>query len=133
MPSNSESKAVLNLRLRADAETMELNIIQDENRIGLALQADRIDALIAELADIRSKMTPEVPWKFPHGQPVLHHQSTDFLFGLDPFEGVAVLSFRSPGLGWLSFSLPEAELDRVCNSLKEQRSRPAAPDSRKKH
>jgi hypothetical protein len=77
---------------------------------------------MARLADIRSKMTPEVPQQFPHGQPLHDHRGTNYLFGLDPFEGVALLSFRSPGFGWLSFSLEEVEIERLYNALQEQKT-----------
>ena len=55
-------KVTLNVQLRADRATMEINIDGDQRRIaGVVLTAQSLDSVMAALATIRSKMTPEVP------------------------------------------------------------------------
>ena len=85
-------KVNLNVQLRADRATMEINIVTGARRIaGVILSAAELENVMAGLADIRSKMTPEVPEKFPHGQPTHNHAATNYLFGIDPFSGHSVL------------------------------------------
>jgi len=129
----SKIKAILNTRLRPDLATMEINVVGEGGLLaGVVLTADQLDPLMAGLADIRSKMTPEVPQKFPHGKPTHNHQGTAYFFGVDPFSGVPCLSFRSPGFGWLTFGIAEPELDRIYRLLQESKNRPAMPRSDKK-
>jgi hypothetical protein len=74
-------------------------------------------------------MTPEVPLEFPAGQPTHRHESSNYFFGIDPFSGAPLLSFRSPGFGWLTFGIDEAELQRMVHSLPEAKARLAKPHS----
>jgi hypothetical protein len=127
-------KVNLNIRLRADLTTMEINIVTGHRPIaGVVLSAAELDGVMAGLADIRSKMTPEIPQKFPHGQPIHNHEATNYLFGIDPFSGIPSLSFRSPGFGWLTFAIPEAEIERIYRALQESKNRPIAQRSDKQH
>lgn len=127
-------KVNLNVQLRADRATMEINIVTGARRIaGVILSAAELENVMAGLADIRSKMTPEVPEKFPHGQPTHNHAATNYLFGIDPFSGIPSLSFRSPGFGWLTFAIQVAEIERIYRSLQESKNRPIAQRSDKQH
>jgi hypothetical protein len=104
---------------------MEINIVgpNDSTVAGVVLDAGQLDKVMAGLADIRQKMTPEVPQQFPQGQPTHKHESTKYQFGLDPFSGAPVLSFRSPAFGWLTFHLVQDELEKMVSLLKEARGR----------
>jgi hypothetical protein len=74
-------------------------------------------------------MTPEVPLDFPMGKPTHNHLSTNYNFGVDPFSGGLVLSFRSAGFGWLTFHIPQAEFERMYREQSELRSRLIPPGS----
>ena len=126
-------KVNLNAHLRDD-KTMAINIVTDQRPIaGVVLSAGELDAVMAGLADIRSKMTPEVPQEFPEGKPTHHHEATRYRFGFDPFSGTFLLSFRSPAFGWMTFPIAPAEVERMYGQMQELKSRPAAPQSDNKH
>jgi hypothetical protein len=125
----TEPKPTLNVRITPNKAIMEINIVrEDGDRIaGVTLTADQLDKVMAGLAQVRSQMTPEVPLEFPVGQPTHRHESSNYFFGIDPFSGVPLLSFRSPGFGWLIFGIDEAELQRMVRSLPEAKARLAKP------
>lgn len=112
------TKPFLNTCLRPDCATMEVNIIGSEGQriAGVFLTAPQLDKVMAGLADIRSKMTPEVPHTFPVGEPTHQHHGTKYAFGIDPFSGNVCVSFRSPGFGWLTYYLPPEELEKMHTS-----------------
>ena len=126
-------KVTLNTQLRRDRATMEINIITGQRTIaGVVLSAEQLDGVIAGLADIRSKMTPEVPQTFPHGRPTHNHGATNYMFGIEPFSGTPTLSFRSSGFGWLSFPIPADEFEKMHHQWQEHKKHPTAPHSDKK-
>lgn len=123
----------LNVQLRPDHATMEFNIVTDHRMLaGVILSAEELDRVMAGLADIRSKMTPEVPVSFQHDKPTHRHDATKYIFGLDPFSEQFLMSFRSPGFGWLTFPVGPAEIEKMYGQLQAHKSRPAAPHSDKK-
>lgn len=125
-------KVTLNTQLRADRVTMEINIKTDQRTIaGVVLSAEELDAVMAGLAGIRSKMTPEVPEAFPQGKPTHNHGTTKYLFGIEPFSGTPMLSFRSQGFGWLTFGIASEELEKIYRQWQEHKNRPVAPRSDK--
>ncbi len=93
----------------------------------ITMSADQLDTLIAGLAGIRSKMTPAIPQHFPMGKPTHHHDASKYFLAIEPFSGTPLLSFRSPGLGWLTFSLPEADLEKILRLIQESKGRLAPP------
>jgi hypothetical protein len=59
--------SMLNTKLRADLATMEINIVEGPQLVaGVVLNANQLDRVMVGLADIRSRMTPEVPHQMPH-------------------------------------------------------------------
>lgn len=123
----------LNVRLRPDRTAVEINIVHDGRPVGgVLMAAPQLDEFIAGLAGARSMMLPEVPHKFPMGQPTHRHESTNYHLGIDPFSGTPCLSFRSPGLGWMTFQIPTEEIENIHRSLQESKGRLATIHTDKK-
>jgi hypothetical protein len=98
-----------------------------------AFTTGQIDFLIAQLANIRSTMIPEVPRQYPQASEKVHVlPGGDYYLGYDPMLDRCGLSFRSGGFGWLSFDLPEGTLEAFCGHIpKLQEVRAAARKSTK--
>lgn len=113
------------VRLYADRRTMEFSFRGDDNEVtgNAILTTEQLEKLIGVLGNTRMKMTPEVPQEFPTGQSAFVHQSTKYQFGIDPFSGTLMLSFRSPALGWLTFPLSKEDIEKVVALLPEAQSR----------
>ena len=118
------SDKLLSCEYNTDSSRVSLTLTSEgaEN-----LSARQIDSLMAELAAVRVQMVPQVPAKFPVGQPTHRHESTNYHFGFDPFLQKPILSLRSPGFGWLSFALPAQEIERIHRSLQELQKKPIVP------
>src|SRR5579872_6340455 len=76
------------------------------------LNAEQVEALIAQIGAIRTQMIPEVP-QTPQGKPSHHHVLTKYFFGIDPFARTPALSLRSPAFGWITFAIPATEIERI--------------------
>jgi hypothetical protein len=127
----TESKeATLNIQIGPDKATMAVTVLPPNGQSsGVVFTAEQLDRLMAGLADIRSKMTPPVPEEFPLGKPTHRHRATKYLFGLDPFSQEFLLSFRSPGFGWMTFPIALAAIERMWGQSQELKTRPATPHS----
>jgi hypothetical protein len=99
----------------------------------VAMTAEQIDFLIADIGAIRSQMVPEVPQAWPQGKPTHRHDLTKYVFGFDPFAKTPILSLRSPAFGWLTFAIAAIEIDRIGHLLREAQSRLAGVHSDKSH
>jgi hypothetical protein len=107
-------QTTLHARVMPDLCTAEIGLGPAKSPNETAqLNADQVDSLMAGLADIRQQMMPEVPDHFPQGKPTHRHAATKFSFGIDAISGQPLLSFRSPGFGWMSFVLPFAEAEKL--------------------
>lgn len=126
-------EATLNLQISPDSATILISVLRPKHKpAGVILTAEQLDNVMAGLADIRSKMTPEVPQSFLPDKPTHRHSATKYIFGLDPFSEQFLLSFRSPGFGWLTFSVAAAEVEKMHGQLQVLKSRPATRHSDKK-
>jgi hypothetical protein len=112
------NKPRVNARLLPNMDTAEVGIISESGqRVGVEMTVEQVELMIAALADIRSKMNPPVPENCPQGKPTHKHDATKYFLGIDAITLQPSLFFRSPGFGWLSFSLPYAEADKLGRHL----------------
>ena len=96
----------LDARLLPDLETAELTIGDGSGpKVRVPMKAHHVERYIAGLADIRSKMKPEVPRSFPQGKSVHQTTATSYAVGTDALTGRPTIAFRSEGFGWLKFDL----------------------------
>jgi hypothetical protein len=130
-----QEKRGLHFHLRPDRQTMEVRITDGQRNTvaDVVLTTQALDQVIVALGQIRSKMKPEVPQKFPRGQPTHQHGTTRYFFGIDPFTRHPALSFRSSAFGWMTFDLSSDEIERVYNSLQESKNLPIIGSSDRKH
>ena len=122
--------ATLKFHLAPDRMMIVFNV--QGGGAGVALTAEQLDNVMGGLAGIRSQMTPEVPQSFDPNMPTHRHNVTRYMFGLDPFSEEFLLSFRSPGFGWLTFPIASAEIEKMYGLLQAHKIRPATPRSDKK-
>jgi hypothetical protein len=119
----------LNVQLLPDEETAQIKL----GNIPFQMKAYQIDAFIAGLADIRSKMKPAVPEKFPQGKPTHRHDATNYFFGIDAVTVMPVLSIRSPAFGWLSFAFSFEEAENLGGQMQAARNHPLVPSMSKRN
>ena len=114
---------------------MQINILRDStDRVaGVNLNATQLDEIIAGLARIRSEMTPAVPDRFPAGSPTHRQMNPHYFVAFEPMEGMASLSFRNAGLGWLTYVIPATEAERIRTALGQAQAHAAKPGSDKAH
>ena len=93
------------LRIESHAETLVIS----QGQWGTMLTTAEVEQLIAELAEARSRMQPEVPREFDPNRPMHNHQTTECQPGIEPFSGDLALVFRSTALGWMGFQIPREE------------------------
>jgi hypothetical protein len=104
----------------------------DADSTSLFLSAADVERLIVELAKFRREMTPEVPRKIPDGQ----HEGgiADPIFSLQLFVDQKFLALRHPGIGWLTFLLPEAEAQKLGRGLVQRLPQtPGQPTPTRRH
>ena len=88
-------KVVIQMRVQGGATTqMELNAAQ-------------VSVVIRGLANLRSRMSEDVPSEIPENQPIEAVLNPSWRTGVHE-QGLA-LALRDPGHGWLSFLLPPEE------------------------
>ncbi|CAM2153267.1 protein of unknown function [Pararobbsia alpina] len=86
----------------------------------LILDVSTIDALIEELARLRSDMQPCVNREVDRKKPFLVEVDPDWHAQSNPLIDGSVLLMRHPGFGWTCFALPRESIKRLVNVLNEQ-------------
>lgn len=107
-------------QLLPDGETAELAL----GNTAFQMKSEQLEELIAALADLRSRMTPEVPLEFPHGVPTHFSESTAYHFAYDAASMLPVLAFRSPAFGWLSFELSRDDAAQLASDMQSAANHP---------
>jgi hypothetical protein len=78
----------------------------------------KIEQAIAELAKLRAGMEPAVTTDFKPGQAVSNVTTTPrWQTQRERLQGLSLLHFRHPGLGWLHFAIPPREAVRLAKLL----------------
>jgi hypothetical protein len=79
---------------------------------------DKVEQVIAELAKLRAGMEPAVITEFKPGQAVTNVTTTPrWHTQRERLQGLSLLHFRHPGLGWLHFAIPPREAVRLAKLL----------------
>ena len=82
---------------------------------------EQIEQTIAELAKLRAGMEPAVTTEFKPGQAVPNVSITPRWHSQrENLQGLSMLHFRHPGLGWLHFAIPPKEAVRLARLLLNQ-------------
>ena len=110
-------KMALTTTLREDRAEVTLELHQNDAPIGhIRLEAPELEGLIHHLAANRAGLIDQVPRELDPGtrlnpivDPVWRAQPDD--------DGGVLLAIRHPGLGWLSFVLPQAECKNMAKYL----------------
>jgi hypothetical protein len=117
--------------------TVELTVELTPDEAGpgtVKLEAADIDALIAKLSHYRSTMTPEVPWQLTNSTNVVDVRDPIWILHAPPGSTDRLLLVRHPGLGWMMFRLPAAEVTKLGHALLPNRPQPTADSrSRRSH
>jgi hypothetical protein len=94
----------------------------------IELAPTQIESLIHELSNMRRQMRPEVPRTIPEGvQPKCDVDPLWSVQVVPMTEADKVVFFRSAGLGWISFALPQIEASKLAAALMVRQSLPPAP------
>jgi hypothetical protein len=81
---------------------------------------DDLSELIGAFASMRSQMNPPVPDKPPGaGGMIMVCDNPTFWVAPDVIRGGAILRFRHPGLGWVSFWIPHTEAATMIDLLQK--------------
>ena len=127
--AHPSSEHALRLTLTDDHRSLLLAVVDGGDGTGAVLfDAHQIDDLIAILSSKRSEMDPIVPIDSPVGaNPAI---LADHLhMEVDAFSGKIKLSFRSPGLGWLTIHVSDAQLEAIRAKYAQIRSHLIEPPS----
>lgn len=87
----------------------------------LPLTAKGIEDAIGALAVARSQMQPPVPSDLPADYTTHRHQATHYNIAWDFLTEMPSLSFRSPAFGWLTFLIPNDQVQALCQALTNAR------------
>jgi len=109
--------------LSADMSEVTMNL----DGVRLKANALQLDAIIEGLVAARAQLLPAIPNDPPLGQRVAAIADPRYWTNIDLASGMTLLMFRHSGLGWMSFTLPPAERDRLAQYLTEQADAPAVP------
>jgi hypothetical protein len=99
----------------------------------LPLDGKGIEDAIGALATARSQMVPPVPPDYPADHSVHRHQGTHYYVAWDFLAGMPSISFRSPAFGWLSFLIPDDQIQGLCQALTEAKNLSAQAKAQKPH
>jgi hypothetical protein len=103
----------LNLILENDRKQVHLAITGDGKlHAGIVMTAEQLDHTMAGLAQIRSRMLPEVPTELAPGL-AREIKGTHYDFGIDQAAQELIFSLRDPVLGWLSLRFGAKLLERM--------------------
>ena len=110
-----DDEARLLLGLACDGRSLEI-VWREPGAAGLRLDAAAVDRLIARLVALRAAMDP------PVRRAVGRHEAPAPVadrwgVGKDALSGDPVLTFRHPGLGWLSFGITRQAARRAAEML----------------
>lgn len=102
-------------------DIVRLEITDDGEVIGhIDIDADGVSTIIRNLATIRAQMADVVPRDLDPGGNVLPDTTVNprVVIGNEgPMSRLALVTFRHPGLGWVSFAFNEDNTRRVCMGL----------------
>jgi hypothetical protein len=107
-------------------KTMEVELLPDLATVQLTIgtkvigiRTDQVDLLIWALADVRSKMKPEVPLKFPQRKRIHEVQVTSYAVGIDNLSLLPSASLRTEGFGWIKFDFGRDAALEISDALKD--------------
>lgn len=98
-----------------------------DGTVAATANALQLDALIHGLVAARAQLLPRVPNDPPLGEQVPVQRDPRYWTNLDAATGCTLLMLRHDGLGWLGFTLPPAERDRLAGYFTEQAKAVPAP------
>ena len=82
---------------------------------------EQVEQTVAGLAKLRAAMEPAVTTDFKPGQAVPNVTTTPrWHTQRESLQGLSLLHFRHPGLGWLHFAIPPREAVRLARLLLNQ-------------
>ncbi|HVJ32190.1 MAG TPA: hypothetical protein VND94_03670 [Terriglobia bacterium] len=81
------------------------------------LSAKGVEDAIGALATARSQMQPPVPTELPADYSTHRHQASHYNIAWDFLAETPSLSFRSPAFGWLTFLIPNDQVQALCDAL----------------
>ena len=96
----------------------------------LPLNAKGVEDAIGALAEARSRMQPAIPQDLPADYTTHRHQASHYDVAWDFLAETPSLSFRSPAFGWLTFLIPNDQIDTLCQALKSARDKSLHSDAR---
>ena len=106
--------------IKRSGDTLIVEMLEDQKSLGyVAMTATETDDTIKHLAGFRAEMTPEIPRDVP--KPPISGPQNPYMAVFDvPVLPGKVLAIRHPGLGWLSFSLPQKVANGLADGLRGQ-------------
>ena len=119
MPTYAPTKAALHIEPVNAYGNNGLRVTVETGSV--ILDTPTIDALIEELARLRSDMHPPVNREVDRKKPFLVEVDPDWHAQSNPLIDGSVLLLRHAGLGWTCFALPRESLKRLVNVLNELR------------
>lgn len=105
-------EALLSRCQDALSQVIECSRTSDNKRL-----SSQIDALITLLSSFRVQCGVQVSATKPHGPTYNGVRNPRWCLQHEMLTGGSLLHLRHPGLGWLTFSLPMAERQKLANAL----------------
>lgn len=81
------------------------------------LDAEQLDDLISKCADRRADLLPRIPAELAGDEEKIVAAINNPRWNCSLDEDYTILSFRHPGLGWLSFAMPHPERSYLMSTL----------------
>jgi hypothetical protein len=122
--------ARMTLKCRVDEPAQEVILqteMEDKPLAHVRLDAPSVDQLIQDLGKHRATLRDEVPRQLDPGSRLQGIYDPAWRVPSDSHPAGRIIAFRHPGLGWLSFVLPENEAAAIADWLTKRPGEPGSP------